>query len=125
MGVPQSFRKVLPSRYIWVRKKAYLTYDFKEEDLAETIRKIVVRWPDFEQGAKRGAEIVRREFALPRVASQYLRYLTFLAAKPRDKRVIQQGSRWTKTQTSRKGWLPGGITVLQEILKENITRWKP
>ena len=99
-------------------EQGVLTYDFKEEDLAENIRKIVACWPDFEQGAKRGAEIVRKEFALPRVASQYLRYLTFLAAKPRDKRVIQQVKPLDqKRSTLRKGWLPGGITVLQDDIE--------
>ncbi|KPK91586.1 MAG: hypothetical protein AMJ94_06960 [Deltaproteobacteria bacterium SM23_61] len=100
------------------------TYDFKDGNLAETIRKIVSCWPDYEHAVKRGAEIVRKEFALPRVASQYLRYLTFLAAKPRDKRPIQQVKPLVqKRSVLRKGLLPGGIPVLQELLKENIPRW--
>jgi hypothetical protein len=105
-------------------EQGVLTYDYKEEDLAVNIRKIVACWPEFEHGAKRGAEIVRKEFALPRVASQYLRYLTYLAAKPRDKRMVQQVKPLDqKRSILRKGLLPGGITVLQEILKGNIARW--
>jgi tetratricopeptide (TPR) repeat protein len=107
-------------------KEGVFTYDFHGEDLAPTIRKVVTRWPESEQCAWRGAEIIRQEFALPRVASQYLRYLTFLAAKPRGKREIQpERSLDQKRSVLGKGWLPGGVTILQEMLQKNVTRWKP
>jgi tetratricopeptide (TPR) repeat protein len=60
------------------------------------------------------------------VASQYLRYLTFLAAKPWGKREVQpKRSLDQKRSVLGKGWLPGGVTVLQEMLQKNVARWKP
>jgi radical SAM superfamily enzyme YgiQ (UPF0313 family)/tetratricopeptide (TPR) repeat protein len=107
-------------------KEGVFTYDFQGENLAQTIQKVLARWPENEQCAWRGAEIIRQEFALSRVASQYLRYLTFLAAKPRGKREIQpKRSLDQKRSVLGKGWLPGGVTVLQTMLQNNVARWKP
>ena len=62
-----------------------MTYDVKANNLAEVIRKILTEWPEFERKAQRGAEAIRKEFALARCASQYLRFAVFLAAKPRNR----------------------------------------
>ena len=60
-----------------------LTYDLEAGDLTSAVRYILDEWPEFQRRAERGAAAVRREFELSRVASQYLRFLTFLAARPR------------------------------------------
>ncbi len=63
-----------------------VTYSAEKNDLREVVRYVLKNWCEFQNCANRGAELVRREFALPRVISQYLRFLTFLAAKPRLQR---------------------------------------
>jgi hypothetical protein len=75
--------------------------------LASVIRDALGRSDDLLEEARRGAEFVRREFALERVASQYLRFLTFLAARPRVARAgpppMQMLQKRPAVQT---GWLP-------------------
>jgi len=84
-----------------------LTYELESENLAPTIRHILDHWPEFEQRARHGSATVRREFALPRVASQYLRFLTFLAAKPRGQRQRQPAEHLVqKRSVFRKGYFP-------------------
>ena len=63
-----------------------LTYRYEADDLPAAMRRVLTDWPEFEKRARRGAEIVRREFNLTRVASQHLRFLAYRAAKPRPKR---------------------------------------
>ena len=53
---------------------------------ARAIERLLTRWDDSRSGRQAGAVMVRREFALERVGSQYLRFLTFLAARPREAR---------------------------------------
>ena len=102
-----------------------LTYDFEAQNLVPAIRRILDDWPEFEKRARRGAEIVRREFSLPRVASQYLRFLTYLAAKPRNQR-----ERKTPVQLDQKrmvlwkGWVPAPQPVFSKIRKQNLDRWQ-
>ncbi|NQT03224.1 MAG: glycosyltransferase, partial [Planctomycetes bacterium] len=84
-----------------------LTYELEANNLASTVRHILDHWSEFEQRARQGAEIVRREFALPRVTSQYLRFLTFLAAKPRGQRQTQPTEHLVqKRSVFRKGYFP-------------------
>jgi GT2 family glycosyltransferase len=101
-----------------------LTYDFDSGDLPAAINRILNQWPVFAQRARQGAAIIRREFALPRVASQYLRFLTFLAAKPRRQREIKSTEQLDQKRTVLcRGWLPGGIDILQKIRASNFARW--
>jgi len=86
-----------------------LTYELESENLAPTIRHILDHWPEFEQRARQGAAIVRREFAMPRTTSQYLRFLTFLAAKPRGQRQMQPAERLVqKRYVFKKGYFQPG-----------------
>lgn len=92
-------------------------------DLPEAMLRIKREWPLFEQRARRGAEIVRREFSSARVASQYLRFLTVLAAKPRTSRnslcidTLDQ-----KRPIIIKGWGFPHATY-KEMQDINATRW--
>ncbi len=104
--------------------KGVLTYDFDKGNLPAAIDRILNQWPVFEQRARQGAEIIRREFALPRVASQYLRFLTFLAAKPRRQREMKSTAQLDQKRTILcRGWLPGGLDVLQKMRASNLSRW--
>ncbi len=104
-------------------REGVLTYDFEADDLIPAIRRIRSNWPDFEQRARQGAEIIRREFSLSRVASQYLRFLTFLAAKPRGPRqkVVKERLR-QKRSILWKGWLPDNA-ALKRMRQNNISVW--
>ncbi|NER39838.1 MAG: hypothetical protein F6J93_38885 [Oscillatoria sp. SIO1A7] len=98
---------------------------YEMENLDRTVNRILVNWSEFEQRAQRGAEIIRQEFTLERVASQYLRFMTFLAAKPREQRkikLIQHLSQ--KRSILHKGWLPKKPKVLAQIRKSNLACWQ-
>jgi hypothetical protein len=83
------------------------TYDLDAGDLTATVRRLLDRWPEQQRRAERGAEVVRREFALSRVASQYLRFLTFLAARPRRRPTARYADGLVqKRVVVQAGWLP-------------------
>jgi len=103
-------------------QEGIIAYD--HDDLTTAIQTVLFRWSEFEAAAQRGAKLIRSEFALPKVASQYLRFLTFIAAKPREKRHIQPiGNLYQKRSILQKGWLPGGKGLLREIRNQNLIRW--
>lgn len=82
-------------------------YPAQTGGLVAVIQSVLSGWGDYRLRARRGADIVRREFALDRVASQYLRYLTFLAAKPRATRLGPEPDQLVqKRPVVYKGWLP-------------------
>ncbi len=84
-----------------------LTYDLERENLPSAIREVVDNWPAFQKRAALGAAVIRREFALPRVASQYLRFLTFLAARPRQRPAAGAAEGlFQKRLVLKDGWLP-------------------
>jgi len=102
-----------------------LTYELEAHNLVPAIRRILDDWPEFEKRARRGAEIIRREFSLPRVASQYLRFLTFLAAKPRNRGQMKPTDQLDqKRMVLWKGWVPAPQPVFSKIRKQNLERWQ-
>jgi GT2 family glycosyltransferase/glycosyltransferase involved in cell wall biosynthesis len=106
-------------------EEGVLTYDSEAQNLVPAIRRILDDWPEFEKRARRGAEIIRREFSLSRVASQYLRFLTYLAAKPRNQREIKTSIQLDqKRMVLWKGWVPAPQPVFSKIRKENLDRWQ-
>ncbi len=91
------------------------------KNLSACIRHILDNWPQYAAGAQRGAEIVRREFALSRVASQYLRYVTFRAAAPRGQRRLQRQDQLAQQRTCvRVGWLPEDLTDRRHLMQSNV-----
>lgn len=100
------------------KEQGVLTYDLRRQDLPTTVRALVNHWPDYARRAEAGARLVREEFSLARVASQYLRFLTFLAARPRGPRKPCPTEGLTQKRcVLHKGWLPSEdlqhSTVLQ------------
>jgi hypothetical protein len=84
-----------------------VTYDLNGGDLIPGLRRILGDWRKFERRARAGAKIIRQEFDSRRVGSQYLRFLTFLAARPRGPRRLQQPALLCqKRSVLQKGWLP-------------------
>ena len=94
--------------------------------LGSVIRDVLARSDDFLAQARRGAEFVRREFALERVASQYLRFLTFIAARPRVARLGPPPDRMLQKRPAvEKGWLPSnqfGGALLTNWATESAAR---
>jgi hypothetical protein len=88
-------------------QQGVLTYDLEAGDLTSAVRYILDEWPEFQRRAERGAAAVRREFELSRVASQYLRFLTFLAARPRRRPAARYADGLSqKRVVLQAGWLP-------------------
>lgn len=111
--------------------RGVLTYDFERNDLASTLQKAVIQWPLLRSQAIEGSRAIRREFSASVVASQYLRFLTFLAAKPRGKRSdlrppVSIDRLVQKRVVLQKGWLPSydfvHSKILQDIGQENLKR---
>jgi tetratricopeptide (TPR) repeat protein/glycosyltransferase involved in cell wall biosynthesis len=94
-----------------------LTYHLERNDLPGAVRTIVEHWPDFARRLEAGARFVRQEFSLARVASQYLRFLTFLAAKPRSPRSLRGAKLYQKRSVLCKGWLPSWDLRHSPVLK--------
>ena len=100
-----------------------VTYHLEKENLPGVVRRILSQWPEFARRARRGAAVVRQEFEVARVASQYFRFLTFLAAKPRGPRRLQPRERLDqKRSILLKGWVqPPRVNRL--IRQQSFARW--
>lgn len=100
-----------------------LTYNAPDHDLAAAAHRIVSGWPDFESRVRRGSARAREQYAMPRVASEYFRFLTFLAARPRGERKrIAPSDLQQKRLVLYKGWLPPSSS-LHDITVENVRGW--
>jgi Fis1-like tetratricopeptide repeat protein len=105
---------------------ALVSYDSKAGSVAAAIQKILAQWPDYDARARAGAAMIRREFALDRVASQYFRFLTVLAAKPRTpRRGPSPDELIQRRPVVQKGWLPSlkfGQGLLMDWAAESAAR---
>ena len=107
------------------------TYDLEAGDLASTVARILAHWDTYQQRARWGARIARRELGMARVADRFLRFLTVLAARPRpERRPPMLAPEWeTSALVQRIGcsWrgpdvLPGHMA--ERLLEENLHRWR-
>lgn len=106
-------------------EEGVLTYAGRGDDLRQALSRITSHWREFQPRALKGSQIIRREFSLPKVASQYLRYLTFLAAKPRPPRQSRPPAQLeAKRMVIAKGWLPGGPGLVERATRANQARWE-
>lgn len=85
-----------------------VTYDYTPGQITETVQRVTQEWEStYAERALRGAQLVREQFSLPLVASQYLRYMTVLAARPRKKtRNVMPQNLVLKRPVLYKGWIP-------------------
>lgn len=102
-----------------------VTYSAEESgSLAAALSKLLAD-PCAEARARRGAQLVRREFDPGRLGPQYFRFLAFLAARPRDLRDRQMARRFDqKRRTLRTG---SGARRRQErhrFLAANLSSWQ-
>jgi tetratricopeptide (TPR) repeat protein len=112
-------------RLYFTEQEGVLGYEPRTGEFGEVLKSVLENWVEFQARARRGSEIVRREFALPLAMSHCLRFLTFLAAKPRpdrQRRRIEGLSH--KRSIVWKGWLPGGPEVMEQIRRCNLARWQ-
>ena len=109
------------------KEQGVLTYRLDSNNLSEAVRTVLADWPQYARRAEAGARRVREEYSLTRVASQYLRFLTFLAARPTGPRLPHptQGL-YQKRGVLCKGWLPSEdlkhSPVLRGLAIENQRR---
>jgi hypothetical protein len=102
-------------------------YPNSPEGMAHTIREVFSRYPEYEERAWRAVRPLRAALAPGVVGSQYLRYCTVLAARPRPPRVPNGGDGPVQKRVAFwKGTLPaGGDPVVAEGLRqENARRWE-
>jgi hypothetical protein len=109
---------------LWVgANEGAVTYGNAPGDLARAVRRVVDGWSHFGPAARAGAELVRREFALPRVASQYLRFLAFRAAAPRARREPVATAAWCQKRLCvSRTWLPDDALVRRRTMQANFRR---
>jgi glycosyl transferase family 1 len=103
-----------------------VSYSPEADDAGRAVRQVLTHWNDFRDRARAGAAMVRREFALERVASQYFRFLTVLAARPRDQRAGPAPEQMLqKRPVVQRGWLPStkfGKRMLMSWAAESVSR---
>lgn len=98
-------------------------YEYETPDLAARVTRILQDWPAVEASAHRGAAWVRREFSAARGASQYLRFLAFLAAasgSPAARKAAPRPVR--KRPVLARGWTVG-LPALQRAQQVSSEHW--
>ena len=99
-----------------------VAYSDEPGALARALRRLLEEPEEFRRRAGRGAEVVRREFDMARVASQHLRFLTWLAAKPRPaRRQPAPAPLVQKRMFFFKGWVQGRAAE-RALLAANLER---
>jgi hypothetical protein len=93
----------------------------RTRSLPAALQTILADWPRYAAAARRGARLVREQFALPRVASQYLRFLTFRAAAPRAERQRHDTRAWCQKRLCvSRTWLPPSPAARRRTMQANF-----
>jgi len=98
-------------------------FTYTDNNLDAVIRNILQNWGDLAPAIKAGSTIIRREFATRTVASQYCRFLTYLAAKPRPNRtLIPREDLEQKRLILLRGWLqtPEVYKAIQQTTAQRL-----
>ncbi len=126
MGCAVAVQEESSLRLFGGESEGIVSYTSDTEGPARAIERVLVRWDEYRSRARTGAAMVRREFALERVASQYFRFLTVLAARPRESRIGPSPDRLVqKRPVVQRGWLPSnkfGKRVLMDWASSSATR---
>jgi predicted O-methyltransferase YrrM/tetratricopeptide (TPR) repeat protein len=91
------------------------TYSLSGDDIHVTTQQILKNWSEVSLQALQGAMTIRREFALPLVISQYLRFLTFLASRVTDR---NEQSSTEVIFPKRLYFMRGGLPIFEDIVKD-------
>lgn len=90
---------------LWLGEEhGLLTYDLENQGLRNAIARTLQDSGRHEAAARRGMEIVRHEFEAYRMGQQFLRFATFLAARPRAARRPVEPPRQCRI-VAWQGWL--------------------
>jgi tetratricopeptide (TPR) repeat protein len=113
---------------LWAGPEAGVsTYNTTPSGLTTALREISSNWHIWQKRACAGAEIVRREFALRRVASQFMRFLTVRSALVHPRQVENRSTNIFLLDQRRscfiKGWLPAGTSTLESLRASNLRLW--
>lgn len=96
-------------------------YGPRTGSLAAAMQTILGDWQRHGAAAARGAQRVREQFAMPVVASQYLRFLTFRAAAPRPLRRHHDTRTWCQKRVSvSRTWLPDNPAARRRSMQANF-----
>lgn len=99
-------------------------FSLADNGLKSAIETVLNDYPRYAEAAQRGMRIVRAQFDPWRVASQYLRMATFLAARPRPQRETMAPPP-QKRSVAYKGWLQeNDRPTHQAIRNASLARWK-
>src|SRR5258705_4258471 len=108
------------------RAAGVVPYGRQSRGLVDAVHDILRDWSTYARAAPRGAVRVREEFDLSRVASQYLRFATVVAARPGAPRAAPEPGSWVqKRAVVQKGGLPSypfGGPLLREWAASSIDR---
>ena len=109
---------------LWVgREHGAVTYGSGPGELAAAVRGILADWDHFGPAARRGAALVREQFSLRRVASQYLRFLAFRSVLPRVARTPVDTAGWCQKRLCvSRTWLPEDPLVRRRTMQANFRR---
>lgn len=123
MGAAIAVQKESILRAYLGEDEGVVAYSLEDGDLPDVLHRISTEWSEFSERARVGAEFVRREFTSARTASQYFRFLTFLAAKPRAKRVeVDPRLLRQKRSILHKGW-SWRPTVNRGVRQKSLAAW--
>jgi hypothetical protein len=100
------------------------TYNLENNGLTRAVEDVMANYPDYRKAAQRGMDVIRKEFNPWLAASQYLRFVTYLAARPRGARkIVEQPAQ--QRLVAFKGWLQADPIVTHKALFDSIVeRWK-
>lgn len=89
--------------------------------LSDCVQRILRRWDEFGPAARRGAERVRELFDMRRVASQYLRFVTFRASAPRAARpAVAAAAPAQKRLCVHRTWLPDSPVARRHAMQASF-----
>ena len=123
MGAAVAVQKESILRAYLGEEDGILPYSLDAGDLPDVLRRIRREWDVFGPAAQQGARRVRSEFGAEVAASQYFRFLTFLAAKPREARKrLDPGTLRQKRSIFCKGWAwrPG---ISRAVRQRSVGEW--
>lgn len=93
-------------------REGLATYDYDNTSVLEKAQDIIHNWSRYGNRAVHGAYAMREQFNLPLVVSQYLRYATVLAARPRKKaRIVASPQQVQRRPILYKGWAPSSALL--------------
>lgn len=100
-------------------------FSLGRDGLKAAIETVLGDYTPYAEAAQRGMRTIREAFDPFRVASQYLRMATFLAARPRPPRVLKEARPLQKRSVAYKGWLQENDRQTHQALRNaNIAHWK-